>query len=180
MDCDNIKILLLTNLLNIHIPKIFGYYKIMHGDSYKEHNFSWSPNVYYLNENFRDLEFKFYHNTDLNSGKTETRLQKNENTYTIQQLVRYRMRAGVEGVEDRVQEEQEIFTYQNKTKAIKEISKKVKIDFIIKICKIASLEIESFENPNNLSIGTIKELLNISPNVNLEDLAIRDVLTEKI
>jgi len=180
MDNETVKILILEKLFNVLMPKISSYRNILYTDSVV----CWSPNLYYIEEIHRGTEEEYIENIQINFNEnncvetiTYTKTFNNQH-YDYARAMRL---AGMgRGIDVEYPIPQPITIIFNSVKiAIKEITKLTNIKFLTKITICALKEIEIMDDPNNFSIGAIKEILNIHPDLNLSDIETRKVLLEK-
>lgn len=175
MDNETVKKLIVEKIFNVYAPKIIGYYRIMNNDIVGV----WNANLWLLKENQREsLDKHEYHlsiSMDENENFVEcffTKQQRPELDYAQH----FRRRA-VEVVPPIPVLELRL---KNKKSAILQISENIDIRYAIQIGMIAITEIENYENVDNFGIGSIKKILDISPDVDLTNLETRKILTEFI
>jgi|ERR1035437_7056080 DNA-directed RNA polymerase subunit K/omega len=171
MDTETIKILILEKIINVFAPKITGYYIILNrGQDF----YTWIPNFNYIEESFKDsntlIDVNIYITMDKANNFVSVRFRKVTQTENYS-AIRHTERQQPEIIE---------FIFKNTKTAIREISKLVNVAYLTKIGISAMNEIENFENPENLLIGSIKKILDINPNIDLLNLNTRKVLLEKI
>ncbi len=176
MDSETIKKLMLEKIFDVFAPKIIGYNNLLNNIN----NTTWTPTLYNLEEMYRnvdnDIQIRFSISLD-ESGK----FQNCTFNKTVQQRqgYRYGRRAMIADLmilelpNDTINLE-----FIKKETAIREISKNVDVAFLIKLGISAMKEIESHEKPENMSIGAIKKILNISPDIDLSNLETRNILLE--
>lgn len=119
MDYNEIKILLLEKIFNVFAPKIIGYYRIIQNYCDTQHNISWSPNFYYLEEHFRDTNHSFR----LVVSDEE---QKENYSITLTLIRNGNLRNNAArrlymGQPENIIQEEEIHIFNNKKTAIKKI-----------------------------------------------------------
>lgn len=178
MDCETVKILVLRKILNVFVPKIFNYITILKGPDI----YSWQPNYYYFKEHQRaysqsDITFNLIVERHSDGSGLKINFIKTINNGVRNNPLR---RIGIIPFEGENQTETITFSFNKIENAISTIIKHLTITDLNRIDLAALCEIESHDNPDNMSIGTIKEILGISSNVDLLNLETRRVLLERI
>lgn len=171
MDNETIKELILEKIFDELAPKIIGCYKFI---SY-ERDF-WCPNVFYLKKCFQEpvdgIQIFLTISIDEKGNFKNCSLQKTRQRLNVLNRV----------VDDLNNIEHEYLNviFDNKKTAIKEICKLLGIQEVIKIGICAIKEIESHEDCENISIGSIKKILGFNIDTDLRNLETRKILTEFI
>jgi hypothetical protein len=184
MDCETVKVLILEKIFNVFAPKITGYYSVL-----GEHDtYTWVPNINFLPEHHREhhrdsLSDTIYIRISMDKFGNVVNVHFRKTKQVANNRVR-RMRAlaVLHAAELEPEPEPEIIEleFKNKQTAVREICKHTDITYLTKIGMSAIKEIKSHENPDNMSIGSIKQILDIKPGVDLNNLETRRVLIEKI
>lgn len=181
MDKETIKILLLEKILDVFAPKIIGYYFFLNNE---EKGISWIPSFSLLPDHLMNVydnySIRIIVHNDLCTGKlnysfTKTIYGERRDFFRFNDpLTRHRHN------NDIIVNEVFEFESNNTKDIIKKIINHVDISYLTKIAANSMKEIEQYENEDNMSIGTIKKILGIHPNIDLQNLDTRKVLTEKI
>lgn len=185
MDNETAKILILEKLFNELVPKIASYYLLFKEEDID--SFVWYPNYFYLEERLREsnpIVFGIKVTIDKFGQIEEINLTKtNHHEHPHQRRYRMLARAAVGGavpVEPIPEPEVVEKKFSTKEEAIKTISKDVSLLFLTKVGMCAKKEINAYEDKNNAMIGSLKEILDLSPDINILNLETRRILTEII
>jgi hypothetical protein len=184
MDCETIKLLILEKLFNVFVPKLFNYYSIL--DS-KKNEYSWGPNFNLLAEPHRINYLNTIHFTILGNKTLEifkihfSKINNQQRVYNQNRRMAdlYVRHVYDQPVVGNVIEENIQLEFENKQIAIKEICKHVDLNYLIKVGMCAINEIKNHDSNDCMSIGAIKTILDINPEVNLYNLETRKILIEK-
>ncbi len=171
MDSETVKRLILEKLFNEFIPKLIGYYRLLSPEKDQ-----WNPNFFLLKENIRlntdGYEIYFYVAINKDGFFERCTVSK----------IRVRASLGHIMLEhlQRVEPETLDFNFDNKNTAINELCRILNNSYVLKLGMCALQEIENHEVPENCSVGAIKKILGLSPNMDLNNIETRKVLLEKI
>lgn len=182
MDCETVKILILRKILSVFVPKIFNYHTLLNGPN----TYSWQPNYYLLDEHQRPSEYSDISTTFIIERHSDGGELKIDFIKTIHHGGRNRPRGRFpfRRLEEEIEEENRVeninFSFNKIESAIPTIIKHLDVRDLNRMGLAAMLEIDTHENPKNLSIGTIKTILGIHTDVDLLNLETRRVLLERI
>lgn len=188
MDCETVKILMLKKILNVFVPKIFAYNTILNGPN----TYAWQPNFYFLSEHQRPSDYSGISINIVVNRHSDGSDLKIDFTKTIQREALQPLAARRGGVfpffagaaAGNAEEENRIerinLSFNKIESAITAIIKHLDVKDITRIALCAMSEVHSHENPENMSVGTIKKILDIHTDVDLLNLETRRVLLERI
>lgn len=181
MDNSTAKKLILEKIFNVFAPKIIGYVNILH----EEKKQTWRPNLFYIDSDLRqhDSDVSIYiditlFNNNKNNFKINFTKTTHNNNHDRRRITHRMLELAGRPAEPEIAPIVIEFEFNDTKKAIKEICKHVDLSYLIKLGISAKKEIDSYENPNNMAIGSIKEILGINLDVDLFNLETRQVLLE--
>ncbi len=178
MDCETVKILILRKILNVFVPRIFNYHTLLNGPNI----YSWQPNFHYLDEHQRPCEYSDIKTTltiQQHSDGSELKIDFSKTTLNEVRNVPTRLRGRLPN-DDENRPEIITFSFNKIDSAVSTIVKHLDVRDLNRIGLAAMAEISSHDNPNNMSVGTIKAILGIHADVDLLNLETRRVLLERI